>query len=312
MRICSLLPGATEVIAALGLTDSLVGISHECDYPEAVRGVPIMVQPAIDSEGTDSAGIDRQVRALTSSGQPLYRLDEVALAKARPDIILTQELCHVCAVTPPELERAIRSLPRKPRVLTLAPRSVTDVIDDVERIGAAVGAASKGRGLANSLRSRMAAIRDGLTRQSRPRIVCLEWLSPLYVGGHWIPEMVEAAGGQDVLGQPAEPSRQVPLEEVCGAKPDIVIIMPCGFSVARTVSELTALCRTDSACSELLRSVAKTVVVDAGSYFSRPGPRLLDGVELLADICAGTTPSGRREDAVRDLTGSVCLMGHSL
>lgn len=312
MRICSLLPGATEVVAALGLADSLVGISHECDYPAAIRGVPVLVQPAVDSESTDSAGIDRHVKALQSSGQPLYRLNEPAFAEARPDIILTQELCHVCAVTPHELEHAMRSLPRRPQVLTLAPRSLADVIDDVERIGAALGAASKGRDLADSLRRRTAAIREARMRQRRPRVVCLEWLSPLYVGGHWIPDMVDTAGGQDVLGQPADPSRQVTLEEVRAARPDIVIIMPCGFSVARTVSELTALCRTDSACSELLRSAGNTVVVDAGSYFSRPGPRLVDGVELMADICAGTMPSGRADDAVRDLTGNVCLTGQSL
>jgi iron complex transport system substrate-binding protein len=309
MRICSLVPGATEVVAALGLTDSLVGISHECDYPTTVRDVPVMVRSAVDSDGTDSAEIDRQVKALTSSGQPLYRVDERALAEAQPDIILTQDVCHVCAVTPHELERAIRSLPRKPHVLTLAPHSLMDVIDDVERIGAAVGAASKGRDLADSLRSRMAAIRNGSKQKSPPRVVCLEWLNPLYVGGHWIPDMVNAAGGQDVLGRTAEPSRQVTIEEVRAAAPECLIIMPCGFSVARAVSELTVLCRSDSLCSELLRSARKTVVVNAGSYFSRPGPRLVDGVELLADICTGTPHSARGDDAARDLTGSVCLTG---
>src|SRR5215467_5138631 len=160
MRICSLVPGATEVVAALGLADSLVGISHECDYPSAIRGVRVMVQSAVDSDGTDSDDIDRQVKALTSSGQPLYRVDALALAEARPDIILTQDVCHVCAVTPHELARAMRSLPRRPQLLTLAPHSLTDVIDDVERIGAALGVASRGRDLADALRSRMAAIHN--------------------------------------------------------------------------------------------------------------------------------------------------------
>ena len=270
-----------------------------------------MVRPAVDSEGTDSADIDRQVKALTSSGQPLYRVDERALAEARPDIILTQDVCHVCAVTPHELERAMESLPRKPQLLTLAPHSLTDVINDVERIGAALGVDLRGRDLAGSLRSRMAAVREGSTQQPRPRIVCLEWLSPLYVGGHWIPEMVDAAGGLDVLGHAGEPSRQVTMEEVRDAAPDILIVMPCGFSLARTVSELTVLCREDSASSRLLLSAAKTYVVDAGSYFSRPGPRLVDGVELMADICTGTVHADRPNDAVRDLTGSVCLTGQS-
>jgi iron complex transport system substrate-binding protein len=311
MRICSLVPGATEVVMALGLADSLVAISHECDYPPSVRRVPVVVRPAVDSEGTDSADIERQVKALTSSGQPLYRVDERALAEARPDIILTQDICHVCAVTPHELERAMQSLPRRPQLLALAPHSLTDVINDVERIGTALGVDLRGRKLADSLRNRMTAVRDGALRQPRPRVVCLEWLSPLYVGGHWVPEMVDAAGGFDVLGHAGEPSRQVTMEEVRAAAPEILIVMPCGFSLARTISELTILCREDSASSRLLLSAAKLYVVDAGSYFSRPGPRLVDGLELMADICAGTVHADRPNDAVRDLTGSVCLTGQS-
>jgi iron complex transport system substrate-binding protein len=305
MRICSLVPGATEVVVMLGLADSLVGISHECDYPPAVRRVPVMVHPAVESEGMDSADIDRQVKALTSSGQPLYRVDEQALVEARPDIILTQDICHVCAVTPHELERAMQSLPRRPEILTLAPASIHEVIDDVARIGAAVGVKSGGRDLADSLRSRIASIRDRSTRRSRRRVVCLEWLDPPYVGGHWVPEMVDAAGGLDALGHAGEPSRQVTVEEIYAAAPDILIVMPCGFSLARTVSELTVLCRRDQS---LVASSAKTYVVDAGSYFSRPGPRLVDGVELMADICTGTVAGS---NAVRDLTGSPCLTGLS-
>lgn len=311
MRICSLVPGATEVVVALGLAESLVGISHECDYPPAVRRLPVMVQPAVESDGVDSAEIDRQVKALMSSGQPLYRVDEQALAEARPDIILTQDICHVCAVTPHELERAMQSLPRRPELLTLAPSSLDDVINDVERIGAALGVTSRGRDLAHSLRSRIASIRSGSPRPSRPRVVCLEWLNPLYVGGHWVPEMVDVAGGFDILGHAGEPSRQVTIEEAHRAAPDILIAMPCGFSLGRTTSELTLLCRRNADCSRLLLSAARTYVVDAGSYFSRPGPRLVDGVELLAEICAGTVRADRPADMVRDLTGSLCLTGQS-
>jgi iron complex transport system substrate-binding protein len=312
MRICSLVPGATEVVAALGLAESLVGISHECDYPETIRRVPVMVRSAVNAEHTDSAAIDRQVKALMSSGRPLYEVDELALAEARPDIILTQDVCHVCAVTPHELERAMRSLPARPRLVTLTPRSLTDVINDVERLGAALGVASRGRDLADSLRSRVAAVRDRAKQRSRPSVVCLEWLNPLYVGGHWVPEMVDAGGGLDVLGHAGEPSRQVSIDQVRASAPDILIIMPCGFSLARTVSELTVLCRKDSACSRLFASASKTYVVDAGSYFSRPGPRLVDGIELMAEICAGTVDAGHEEDAIRDLTGSLCLTGREI
>lgn len=313
MRICSLVPGATEVVVTLGLADSLVGISHECDYPAAVCHVPVMVQAAVDSEGTDSAGIDRQVTALMSSGQSLYRVDERALAQARPDIILTQDVCDVCAVTPHELERAMQSLPHRPQLLALGPRSLNDVIDDVERLGAALGTASRGRELAQALRGRIAAVRKRSTGRSRPRVVCLEWPDPLYVGGHWVPDMVEAAGGLDVLGHAGEPSRQVTMEEVRAAAPDIVIAMPCGFSLDRALSELTVLCRKDAAYSRLLLSAAKTYVVDARSYFSRPGPRLVEGVELMADICAGTVVHANHPPAaVLELAGSLPLTDHPL
>jgi iron complex transport system substrate-binding protein len=311
MRICSLVPGATEIIAMLGVADALVGISHECDYPASIRGLPVMVQPAVDSDGMDSAEIDSRVKGLVSSGRSLYRINEQALREARPDLILAQDLCDVCAVTPHDLGQTLRSLSCRPRLLTLAPRSLGDVIDDVERIGAAIGLDSQASDLARSLRSRIAAIRDTSSGRPRPRVACLEWLNPLYVGGHWVPEMVEAAGGCDVLGHAGEPSRRVTMDEVRAAEPDIIILMPCGFSLGRTISELTVLCRTDPACASLLSSASKTYAVDAGSYFSRPGPRLVEGVELLADMCAGIPCSEGFSDSVRDLTGSLCLTGLS-
>jgi iron complex transport system substrate-binding protein len=312
MRICSLVPGATEVVVTLGLGEALVGISHECDYPAAVvRDVPIMVQAAITSEDTDSAAIDRQVKSLRSSGQPLYRLDERAFDAARPDIILTQDVCHVCAITPHQLERVVQSLSPRPRLVTLAPHSLAEVIDDVERIGAALGVASRGIDLARSLRSRIDAVRKFSAGRLRPRVICLEWLDPLYVGGHWVPEMVEIAGGRDALGQAGQPSRGVTMDEVLTATRDIIIAMPCGFSVSRTVFEVTDVCRRNAACSQLLRS-AKSYAVDAASYFSRPGPRLVDGVELLADIFAGAASHDRSSDSVVNLTGTPCLTGHSL
>ncbi|HKY72870.1 MAG TPA: cobalamin-binding protein [Nitrospira sp.] len=311
MRICSLVPGATEVVVSLGLGEALVGISHECDYPETVRHVPVMVQAAIDSDDVDSAAIDRQVKSLMSSGQPLYRLDEWAFHAARPDIILAQDICHVCAITPQPLERVVHSLSPRPQLVTLAPHSLTEVLDDVERIGAALGVASRGIALAQSLRSRIAAVRKASAGRSRPRVICLEWLDPLYVGGHWVPEMVEIAGGHDALGHAGQPSRGVTMEEVLAATGDIIIAMPCGFSVSRTVSEVTTVCRRNDPCSHLLRS-AQTYAVDAASYFSRPGPRLVDGVELLADIFTGAVSGDRSSDSVVNLTGTLCLTGQSL
>ena len=312
MRICSLVPGATEVVVGLGFADALVGISHECDYPETVRGVPVLVHPIVDSESGDSAGIDRQVKTLASSGQSLYRVDERALYDANPDVIVTQDICHVCAVTPNELERAIGSLRHRPRLLTLAPQSLADVIDDVERIGAALGAEARGRDLAHALRSRVDAVRAKATGRPSPGVACLEWLNPLYIAGHWVPEIVHIAGGHDVLGRSGQPSREVTMEDVRAAAPDIVTFMPCGFSLERTVSELTALQRSDPAAWRSLMFAPKTYAVDAGSYFSRPGPRLVDGLELMADICAGRVQAGRHSEGVRDLTGNAPPTGQDV
>jgi iron complex transport system substrate-binding protein len=259
----------------------------------------------------DSAAIDRQVRAQASSGQKLYEVDRQALIDARPDVILAQDICHVCAVTAHQLEETIATLPSRPQILTLDPRSLKAVIDDVERIGEAVGEPVRGRVLAESMSGRLRTVEGKHRSLPRPRVLCLEWLSPLYVGGHWVPEMLEIAGGQDVLGCAGQPSRQVSWQEVHAAAPQIVVLMPCGFSIERTVSELRHLCRTDHDWSQQLRLWPRTYIVDASSYFSRPGPRLVDGVELLANIISGAVAAGCNSPMVRDVSGSLALLGSS-
>lgn len=285
MRICSLLLSATEVIAALGLSEELVGISHECDYPPSIGNVPIMVEPMIPPHGLTSAEIDRQVAQLVASGQRLYRLNHDRLCDSRPDLILFQDLCHVCAVTPDQLHEAIRAMPHQPTVLTLNPGTVHDVIDDIVRIGDAAGRSTEGHRLASQLRERLDAVRTRVQNLSyRPRVVCIEWLSPLYVAGHWVPEMVQLAGGQDVLAQPGTPSRVVTWNDILAASPDLLIVMPCGFSVERTRTELSQLMQQPDQWPIPSKLRAHTFLVDASSYFSRPGPRLIDGIELLAAI----------------------------
>ena len=285
MRICSLLPSATEVIAALGLSDELVGISHECDYPPSIKHVPVMVEPMIPSHGLASDDIDGQVRQLVASGQRLYRLNDHLLREAQPDLILSQDLCHVCAVTPDQLHNALCSMSRQPTVLTLNPSTIHDVIDDVVRIGDTAGRSAEGHRLATQLRDRLEAIRTRVQDIShRPRVVCIEWLSPLYVAGHWIPEMVQLAGGQDVLAQPGSPSRVVTWDDIMAAAPDVLIVMPCGFSVERTHTELSQLLQQPDQWRLSPDLAQHTFLVDASSYFSRPGPRLIDGIELLAAI----------------------------
>jgi len=285
MRICSLLPSATEVIALLGLSDELVGISHECDYPPSVRSVPIMVEPTIPPHGLASADIDRLVSRLVASGQRLYQLKDHLLRQAQPDLILSQDLCHVCAVTPDQLHDALCSMPRQPTVLTLNPSTVHDVIDDVVRIGDAANRSAEGHRLAARLRDRLEAVHRRVQRIAhRPRVVCIEWLSPLYVAGHWVPEMVQLAGGQDALAQPGSPSRVVTWGEVLAAAPDVFIVMPCGFSVERTHTELFQMMKQPGQWHLSPALAEHTYLVDASSYFSRPGPRLIDGIELLAAI----------------------------
>lgn len=285
MRICSLIPGATEVIAALDLADQLVGISHECDFPTSVRQVPVMIEPLVGKDGGSGGEIDRQVKELVASGQRLYRLNEDAFCRASPNLILTQDLCHVCSVTPDQLTRVIESLQHRPNVLTLSPTTLDDMIHDIERIAQAAGVLAKGRAFTQELHRRVDHVRATTSRTSaRPRVVCLEWLDPLYVAGHWVPEMVELAGGRNVLGSQDAPSQETTWHAVEAARPDVVLIMPCGYSVERTVNELRCVGQTSEAWRRACEQWPDLYVVDAASYFSRPGPRLIDGVELLASI----------------------------
>ncbi|MEK7301152.1 MAG: cobalamin-binding protein, partial [Nitrospirota bacterium] len=283
MRICSLVPGATEVVAALDLTDQLVAVSHECDYPESIRHVPSVVESVIDQHTLSSDAIDRAVKQLVSAGQRLYRLNEQRLIEARPDVILTQDLCHVCAVTPDQLTQAMTALPSAPRLVTLNPTSLEDMLLDIERIAQAVDAADRGQQLLRSLRARLDRV-SAAAQPTRPRVVCLEWLNPLYIAGHWVPEMVALAGGEDVLGRNDQPSRETTWKEVTNANPDILLIMPCGYSVQRTLDELSRLQHASPSWSAQLARWPETYVLDANAYFSRPGPRPVDGVELLATI----------------------------
>lgn len=283
MRICSLVPGATEVIAALNLADQLVAVSHECDYPESVRQVPAVVEPLVGQNNVSSDAIDREVKQLVSSGQRLYRLNEQRFHQARPDVILTQDLCHVCAVTPDQLRQAVQSLSPAPRMVTLNPTSLESMLIDIERIAQAVGAADLGQTLLRSLRARLSQM-AAAKHATRPRVVCLEWISPLYIAGHWVPEMVALAGGEDVLGRTGQPSRETTWEEVTDANPDVILLMPCGYSVQRTLDELSHLQHGSTPWSAQLTRWPETYVLDANSYFSRPGPRLVDGVELLTAI----------------------------
>lgn len=284
MRICSFLPSATEILYALGLGESVVGISYECDYPPEVRGKPVVVHSRLPP-ATSSAELDLLVSRSLGRGESLYRVDVEALARLQPDLIVTQDLCHVCAATPDDLSAALNRLPRHPQVLSLSPRTLGEVLGDIGRVGEAADRVAVATRLRQELESRAAQLERAVARaRTRPRVLCLEWLDPPFVAGHWVPEMVERAGGQDALGQAGEPSRRVSWEEIAATQPDVVLIMPCGYGLAETLAEFRAL-KFPPAWEELpaVKS-GRVFAVDASSYFSRPGPRLAKGLELLAGL----------------------------
>jgi iron complex transport system substrate-binding protein len=285
MRICSFLPGATEIVFGLGLGDQIVGVTHECDYPLAAKNKPVIVRSRIDTSGATGLEIDRQVRETLSGGKGLYTIDAGALAKAAPDVILTQALCDVCALDYSEVVKAAHALPHPPQVLSLNPHSLEDVLDDISRIGKATEREREAQALVILLRSRIAAV-SGRAAQAafRPRVACLEWFDPLYAAGHWVPEMVALAGGRDILGRMKEPSVKFEWRQLLELEPEALILMACGFDLPCTRSEAALLTRL-AGWNELPAVRMRNVfAVDGSSYFSRPGPRLVDGLEFLAQI----------------------------
>jgi iron complex transport system substrate-binding protein len=285
MRICSLLPGATEIVFALGLGDNLVGVTHECDFPPEAKDKPVLVRSAVDSGALASAEIDLQVGNLLNSGKSLYTLDIERLRAVQPDIIITQGLCDVCALDYDDVVRAARGLPREPEIVSLNPHSLTDVLDDISRVGAAAQQTTRAQLLVTQIKHRIEAVRLRAAQAlSRPRTLCLEWFSPLYAAGHWLPEMVEIAGGLAVLAENERPSHKIEWSQVCNIDPELILLMPCGFDVERANFE-SAILKNFSGWSDLAAIKAGNVyAVDSSAYFSRPGPRLVDGLELLANI----------------------------
>lgn len=289
MRICSLLPSATEIVYALGLGESLAGVTHECDFPAEARTKPVLIRPRLRVTG-NAGQIDREVRELMARGESLYSVDDEALRRIAPDLILTQDLCHVCAASPDDLAAALAKMARPPRVVTLTPHSLADVWADIRTVGEATGRAAEAEALASALEKRVAAVEReveaerAVTGAPRPRVLCLEWLEPPYVAGHWVPEMVAKAGGVDVLGRAGEASFAITWEQAIAARPDVVLVMPCGYGTAKAAAEFARV-NKPAGWAELPAVRARRVyAVDANSYFSRPGPRLADGVEHLATI----------------------------
>ncbi len=283
MRICSFLPGATEIAYLLGLGDQIVGVTHECDYPHEAKQKPVVVRSVIDSSQLSCPEIDRRVGELLQAGRGLYSIDEAAFLASGPDVILTQGLCNVCALDYDDVVKAAQRLPRMPAILSLNPHSLSDVLEDISRVGAATGRETAAEALVQDLRRRIdeVGIREP---EYRPRVVCLEWFEPLYVAGHWVPELVTLAGGFDPLGRKGEPSFKIEWQSVLDAKPDVILLMPCGFDVRRAVKESTPLRNLNGWNDLPAVKTGNVYALNGSAYFSRPGPRLVNGLEILARI----------------------------
>jgi iron complex transport system substrate-binding protein len=284
VRVVTLLPAGTEIVAALGGAGQLVGISHECDYPGSVQRLPRVTTTPIDP-GSSGATIDAEVRHLRDAGRPVIAVDAGQIRKLRPDLIITQGLCDVCAVSDGEVYRLVEAIHPAPRVLSLAARDLGGIWRDIRDVGTALNLADEAEKLVVGLQSRLRRLRT-LTPSPSPRVLCIEWLEPLYLAGHWVPELVAAAGGEDVGAGPGSHSARREWAELPALRPDHVIVMLCGFGTERARAELDALDHPDAL--GLLGRVP-TWILDGNQYTSRPGPRVVDGAERIRAVLTGAS-----------------------
>ncbi|HZP60307.1 MAG TPA: cobalamin-binding protein [Opitutaceae bacterium] len=284
-RIVSFLPAATEMVCALGLADELVGISHECDYPPEVRAKPVAVRPVLPLETMSLREIDAAVSARLRTGASLYQVDEALLRELAPTLLLTQNLCQICAPSGDEVSQVVKSLPAPPKILYFTPKSLADMEGNLLELGAATGRRPEAEALIATGHARLEKV-AALTRWTtrRPRVFCLEWADPPYCSGHWMAEMIELAGGVDALSRRGAYSVRIEWEEVVRWAPEVLVLMPCGFHAQPALAQ-AALLAVRPGWSELpaVRQ-GRVFAVDASSYFVRPGPRLVSGVELLAHL----------------------------
>ncbi len=284
MRICSLLPSATEILFDLGLGDSVVAVTHECDYPNQALSKPKITSSRLDAEKMSSHEIDENVHREIEGGAGLYHLDSGQLKLLRPDLIVTQELCEVCAVSYSVVRNAVKMIGGDTQVVSLEPRNTSDIIDTIQQLGRMTGTQERANTIVSEMQRRIDRVKDITKDVDRPRVYCMEWLSPPFAAGHWVPEMAQIAGGIDVAGQIAKPSRKINWDEAREADPEVIILMPCGFTVKRILAEKNILLKYEGfkSCKAFVEK--KIFAVDANSFFSRPGPRIVDGIEILLSI----------------------------
>ncbi|MEM1027320.1 MAG: ABC transporter substrate-binding protein [Planctomycetota bacterium] len=288
MRIVSLLPAATEMVCALGLENSLVGRSHECDTPASITKLPVVTGAEIDDR-PNSAEIDRLVREYARLGRPLYHINAELLRRLRPNLVVTQELCDVCAITPGQVDAAIRGLKPRPDVLRLGPGGLDDVLADFIRLGRATGRVDQANACRQALEKRLAELTVDTPLSSRPKVLFLEWLDPAFGAGHWNPELIERAGGQSVLDvRPGDHSRTIDDRTLESVHPDLMFVAACGFTAERARREWDALPPDHPVQRVYQRSGARLHFADGNAYFNRPGPRLVESLEILAAAIAAT------------------------
>lgn len=286
-RIVSFLPSATEIACALGLSDSLLGITHECDYPPEVKSKPVVVRNVLPIEQMNQSEIDRAVAERMRAGLSLYQIDEKLLQEIAPDLILTQDLCQVCAPSGNEVSQVLKSLPKTPEILWMTPRSVSEIFDNIRDLGAATGRIDEAARLVDDCTARLDAL-SALTSKAatRPRVFCMEWLDPVYASGHWVPELVQAAGGVDEIGRAGGESVRVSWDDIDAFAPEVLVLMPCGFNLEQTMKQVWSVFSSPNPRFLDLPAVrnGRVYAVDANSYFARPGPRVVEGAELLASL----------------------------
>jgi iron complex transport system substrate-binding protein len=283
MRICSFLPSATETLYALGLGDDVAGVTFECDYPAEARQKAVVVHTNLPL-GLRAPEIDSAVNDFVRRGESLYQVDLPELARIDPDLIITQDLCHVCAASPDDLGAALGQLPHAPQVLTLSPKTLEEVWQGIRRVGDATGHAEKSARIVEELKARVSRVQAAINQAKLKRTLCLEWLDPPFIAGHWVPEMVACSGGIDVLGRAGEPGFRSDWDSVLSSNAEAVVLMPCGYNLRQTIDEFRSM-RLPEAW-ERLPAVEKGRVfaVHASAYFSRPGPRLVEGIEILTHV----------------------------
>jgi iron complex transport system substrate-binding protein len=285
MRICSLLPSATEIAFALGLGDEVVAVTHECDYPPEAKKRRVVVKSVIDPERQESGEIDRLVRAHAQKKKSIYTIDLPSFQAAAPDFILTQDLCDVCALDYNEVIEAAQSLAHAPKIVALAPSTLSDMLGDIELVGDAAGRKIEAKAFVTNLKQRIARVRErAISSDLKPRVACIEWLDPIYNAGHWVPEMAALAGGIDGLGKKGEPSKKIEWAALRAFAPEVVVLMPCGFDVGRSLKEASLLSRLDGWSNLPAVKNDRVYAVNGSAYFNRSGPRLIDGLEILAAI----------------------------